>query len=39
MDVDRLKKITGAVRTGGKGTVRRYAATSPAMKIAFVKQH
>eukprot|EP00892_Ulva_mutabilis_P006870 jgi/Ulvmu1/4555/UM002_0283.1 len=23
MDVDRLKKITGAVRTGGKGTVRR----------------
>jgi hypothetical protein len=24
MDVDRLKKIAGAVRTGGKGTVRRH---------------
>lgn len=28
MDVDRLKKIAGAVRTGGKGTVRRCAQCS-----------
>jgi hypothetical protein len=27
MDVDRLKKIAGAVRTGGKGSVRRCAVT------------
>ena len=29
MDVEKLKKLAGSVRMGGKGTMRRYVHTTP----------